>query len=433
MPEPLHIVRWRPGEPHPVLVTVQLAIAVAILILGSQLFVIALNQTASALHVGELVLALVIVPIATELPETLNSVLWVRSNDDMLAFGNVAGSATFQSCVLATIGVMFTTWSLSSGGVISAVLTIATAAYLLVPALAWYGARRAPHAHARCRGSSTSPRRSSRGGVSRSERCTIWRSWTSTAPESVEAYATAVTAVPRGGSVRAQRAAHGHRQRARGARFVQRAAEASGGSTTMRGMSSARQAGRRRIRCWCPRCRRRGARRRRFDDRACSVARHQTARGQRPRALGARSRRGMDRRQRATPSSARGPSCSTSSDHLVDVPVPPGSARLATLDDVPLLAEWLVAFGAEVDLIIGLDPRATAERSVRAGSVRCLGGGWNAGVRRRSPRRRSRASRRTGVHAAGASQPRVRPAAHLRGHGIRAGAAGCRPGHALHR
>ena len=37
--------------------------------------------------------------------------LWVRTNDDMLAFGNVAGSATFQSCVLATIGVVFTTWN----------------------------------------------------------------------------------------------------------------------------------------------------------------------------------------------------------------------------------------------------------------------------------------------------------------------------------
>jgi cation:H+ antiporter len=80
------------------------------------------------------------VPIATELPETLNSVLWVRTNDDMLAFGNVAGSATFQSCVLATIGVVFTTWSLDAGGIISAVLTIATAAYLL--ALLWRGQAR---------------------------------------------------------------------------------------------------------------------------------------------------------------------------------------------------------------------------------------------------------------------------------------------------
>jgi cation:H+ antiporter len=140
MPEPLHIVRWRPGEPHPVLVTVQLALAVAILILGSQLFVIALDRTASALHFAQLVLALVIVPIATELPETLNSVFWVRSNDDMLAFGNVAGSATFQSCVLAAIGVTFTTWSPGSAGLISAGLTIATAAFLLL--LLWRGQAR---------------------------------------------------------------------------------------------------------------------------------------------------------------------------------------------------------------------------------------------------------------------------------------------------
>jgi len=55
-------------------------------------------------------------------------------------------------------------------------------------------------------------------------------------------------------------------------------------------------------------------------------------------------------------------------DQLIDVPLPPGNARVASLEDVPLLAEWLVAFGAEVDLIVGHDPRALAERSVRAGT-----------------------------------------------------------------
>src|SRR5580700_8588519 len=73
-PEPLHIVRWRPGEPHPTLVTVQLLVAVGLLIVGSQLFVSALDRTASALQIPAMVLALVIVPVATELPETLNSV-----------------------------------------------------------------------------------------------------------------------------------------------------------------------------------------------------------------------------------------------------------------------------------------------------------------------------------------------------------------------
>ncbi|MFZ0918854.1 MAG: sodium:calcium antiporter [Candidatus Dormiibacterota bacterium] len=139
-PEPLHLVRWRPGAPHPTLVTLQLVIAVGLLVVGSQLFVTALDQTASALRIPALVLALVIVPVATELPETLNSVLWVRTNDDMLAFGNVAGSATFQSCVLAAIGVVFTTWHPGSAGLISATLTVLTAAFLL--ALLWGGRAR---------------------------------------------------------------------------------------------------------------------------------------------------------------------------------------------------------------------------------------------------------------------------------------------------
>jgi cation:H+ antiporter len=139
-PEPLHIVRWRPGKPNPMLVIAQLGIAVGLLIAGSQLFVTALDRTAAALQIPALVLALVIVPVATELPETLNSVLWVRTDDDMLAFGNVAGSATFQSCVLAAIGVIFTSWHLGSAGVISATLTMLTAAFLL--ALLWRGQAR---------------------------------------------------------------------------------------------------------------------------------------------------------------------------------------------------------------------------------------------------------------------------------------------------
>lgn len=52
---------------------------------------------------------------------------------------------------------------------------------------------------------------------------------------------------------------------------------------------------------------------------------------------------------------------------LEDVPVPPGSRRLAMPDDVPTLGAWLHAFGAEIDVIVGADPVATAMRSVQAG------------------------------------------------------------------
>jgi GNAT superfamily N-acetyltransferase len=53
--------------------------------------------------------------------------------------------------------------------------------------------------------------------------------------------------------------------------------------------------------------------------------------------------------------------------HLVDVPTPPGGRRKALIDDVPMLGGWLHAFGAEIDVIVGSDPRMTAERTVRAG------------------------------------------------------------------
>ncbi len=132
MPEPLHLVRRRPGEPPAVLVIVQLLVSVAMLAVGSELFVAALNDTATALHANPLTLALIVVPVATELPETFNSVLWVRSGDDSLAFGNVAGSAAFQSCVLGFVGLTFTPWRPGFSGILGGLLTLAVAIGLLL-------------------------------------------------------------------------------------------------------------------------------------------------------------------------------------------------------------------------------------------------------------------------------------------------------------
>ena len=131
-PEPLHLLRRATGEPATWGVVVQLLLAIAMLIVGSDLFVAALNDTAASLHANPLILALIVVPVATELPETFNSVLWVRSGDDGLAFGNVAGSAAFQSCVLGFIGVTFTPWRPGLGGVLSGVLTLGVAVALLL-------------------------------------------------------------------------------------------------------------------------------------------------------------------------------------------------------------------------------------------------------------------------------------------------------------
>ena len=52
---------------------------------------------------------------------------------------------------------------------------------------------------------------------------------------------------------------------------------------------------------------------------------------------------------------------------LREVAVPSGERRSASPSDVPLLAEWLLAFGAEIDQVVGADPAAVALRMVRAG------------------------------------------------------------------
>ncbi|HEX6539339.1 MAG TPA: sodium:calcium antiporter [Candidatus Dormibacteraeota bacterium] len=134
MPEPLHILRWHSSasRPHAAAIAAQLVVAIAILAVASEVFVSALDNVAAALGVPTLILALIVVPLATELPEALNSVLWVRSGDDALAFGNLGGAVAWQATVLAFIGVTFTSWRPGFGGLLGALLTLVTAFALLV-------------------------------------------------------------------------------------------------------------------------------------------------------------------------------------------------------------------------------------------------------------------------------------------------------------
>jgi cation:H+ antiporter len=130
-PEPLHFVRWRAGTPPAAVVAAQLLAGTILLAIGSGLFVNALHSAATGLGLNPLILAVIAVPFATELPETLNSVLWIRSRDDGLAIGNIAGAAAFQACVLGFVGISFTNWQLGTAGLLSAGCAFATGLYLL--------------------------------------------------------------------------------------------------------------------------------------------------------------------------------------------------------------------------------------------------------------------------------------------------------------
>jgi cation:H+ antiporter len=70
------------------------------------------------------VLALVLAPFATELPEKANSFFWVRSSKDSLALGNITGAMVFQSTLPVAVGLAFTDWKLDAFAVLAGVLAL---------------------------------------------------------------------------------------------------------------------------------------------------------------------------------------------------------------------------------------------------------------------------------------------------------------------
>jgi len=71
-----------------------------------------------------LVFALLVAPLATELPEKFNSVLWVRRGKDTLALGNMTGAMVFQSSFPVTIGLLLTPWHLAHEALVAAAVAL---------------------------------------------------------------------------------------------------------------------------------------------------------------------------------------------------------------------------------------------------------------------------------------------------------------------
>ena len=118
------------GDTTPIAV-LQLILALAVLVFGAKLFVHGIETASTYLGIGALVLSLLIVPIATELPEKVNSILWIRKGRDTLAFGNVTGAMVFQGTIIPGMGMLLLPWHFQSGyAALAVVLAIAGSAWL---------------------------------------------------------------------------------------------------------------------------------------------------------------------------------------------------------------------------------------------------------------------------------------------------------------
>lgn len=95
---------------HMVVVMLQLLLGLGLLVAGAKGFISGIEGASALLGITPLLLSLLVIPIATELPEKVNSILWVRKGKDTLAFGNITGALVFQGTLLPAIGIMLTPW-----------------------------------------------------------------------------------------------------------------------------------------------------------------------------------------------------------------------------------------------------------------------------------------------------------------------------------
>ena len=121
-PKPLYFDWTKDDPPSTFQLVLQLVVGLLMIVGGAELFVEELKKVAESVGLAPLALSLVLAPLATELPEKLNSVIWIRKSKDSLAVGNVTGAMAFQATVPIAFGLAVTEWDLEPAAVVAGVL-----------------------------------------------------------------------------------------------------------------------------------------------------------------------------------------------------------------------------------------------------------------------------------------------------------------------
>ncbi len=121
LPSPLKL------DPHariPALgkVLLQTLVALGVVALAAQLF-----------GLSPVLAALLLSPVATEMPELMNVLIWVRQGKHRLALANISGAMMIQGTIPKAFCLLFTPWLLDSTMMASSLVT------LLAVALLWWG------------------------------------------------------------------------------------------------------------------------------------------------------------------------------------------------------------------------------------------------------------------------------------------------------
>jgi cation:H+ antiporter len=126
------LLRGKSKRPHAWMIGMQVAAGVLAILIGAKEFVDQIVLFAGHAGVNPGVLSLVLSPLATELPEKYNSVVWIRQRKDHLALANITGAMVFQSCIPVALGLAFSPWVLSAPEILASVIALSSAVILFI-------------------------------------------------------------------------------------------------------------------------------------------------------------------------------------------------------------------------------------------------------------------------------------------------------------
>jgi len=128
----LEPLKFRPRDRDPGMgwALIQTSSALIVIAIASRVFVSQLETIGTGLGISAQFVALLLSPVATELPETLNAVIWVRQGRERLALANISGAMMIQATVPAGLGVLFTTWRFDGPLIAAGTVTVTAVAML---------------------------------------------------------------------------------------------------------------------------------------------------------------------------------------------------------------------------------------------------------------------------------------------------------------
>jgi cation:H+ antiporter len=130
--EELEPLKFQPraADPAPARVIGQTVLALLVIAVASHVFVRQLEAIGLALKLSPHLVALVLSPVATELPETMNALIWVRQGKERLALANISGAMMIQATIPSALALFATPWLFDAPLVAAGALTAAAIAYL---------------------------------------------------------------------------------------------------------------------------------------------------------------------------------------------------------------------------------------------------------------------------------------------------------------